>query len=128
MNSSWEPWNHVAHICPSLCQTVRKRSHIRASRHSAQFSISSRIAMRSAAALGIDGPSSHGRLVPATHLFMVIILQDMDVRDKRGHNERSAEFGVMPRLAGKTAIVTGGAKGIGRHYSQALAAEGARVM
>jgi NAD(P)-dependent dehydrogenase (short-subunit alcohol dehydrogenase family) len=34
----------------------------------------------------------------------------------------------MTRLAGKTAIVTGGAKGIGRHYSQALAAEGARVM
>lgn len=34
----------------------------------------------------------------------------------------------MPRLAGKTAIVTGGARGIGRHYSQALAAEGARVM
>ncbi len=34
----------------------------------------------------------------------------------------------MARLAGKTAIVTGGAKGIGRHYSQALAAEGARVM
>jgi NAD(P)-dependent dehydrogenase (short-subunit alcohol dehydrogenase family) len=34
----------------------------------------------------------------------------------------------MARLAGKCAIVTGGAKGIGRHYSQALAAEGARVM
>ena len=34
----------------------------------------------------------------------------------------------MPRLASKVAIVTGGAKGIGRHYSQALAAEGARVM
>jgi len=34
----------------------------------------------------------------------------------------------MTRLAGKTAIVTGGAKGIGRHYSLALAAEGARVM
>ena len=32
------------------------------------------------------------------------------------------------RLAGKTAIVTGGAKGIGRHYSLALAAQGARVM
>jgi NAD(P)-dependent dehydrogenase (short-subunit alcohol dehydrogenase family) len=34
----------------------------------------------------------------------------------------------MARLAGKVAIVTGGARGIGRHYSQALAAEGARVM
>lgn len=34
----------------------------------------------------------------------------------------------MARLTGKTAIVTGGAKGIGRHYAQALAAEGARVM
>jgi NAD(P)-dependent dehydrogenase (short-subunit alcohol dehydrogenase family) len=34
----------------------------------------------------------------------------------------------MTRLAGKTAIVTGGARGIGRHYSLALAAEGARVM
>jgi NAD(P)-dependent dehydrogenase (short-subunit alcohol dehydrogenase family) len=34
----------------------------------------------------------------------------------------------MGRLDGRSAIVTGGAKGIGRHYSQALAAEGARVM
>jgi NAD(P)-dependent dehydrogenase (short-subunit alcohol dehydrogenase family) len=34
----------------------------------------------------------------------------------------------MARLAGRTAIVTGGAKGIGRHYSRALVAEGARVM
>jgi NAD(P)-dependent dehydrogenase (short-subunit alcohol dehydrogenase family) len=32
------------------------------------------------------------------------------------------------RLAGRAAIVTGGAKGIGRHYSHALAAEGAEVM
>ena len=34
----------------------------------------------------------------------------------------------MGRLDGRAAIVTGGAKGIGRHYSDALAAEGARVM
>jgi NAD(P)-dependent dehydrogenase (short-subunit alcohol dehydrogenase family) len=34
----------------------------------------------------------------------------------------------MGRLDGRAAIVTGGAKGIGRHYSLALAAEGARVM
>ena len=34
----------------------------------------------------------------------------------------------MARLEGRTAIVTGGAMGIGRHYSQALAAEGAQVM
>jgi NAD(P)-dependent dehydrogenase (short-subunit alcohol dehydrogenase family) len=34
----------------------------------------------------------------------------------------------MSRLQGKVAIVTGGAAGIGRHYSQALAAAGARVM
>ena len=34
----------------------------------------------------------------------------------------------MGRLDGRVSIVTGGAKGIGRHYSLALAAEGARVM
>src|SRR5881227_274440 len=34
----------------------------------------------------------------------------------------------MARLSGRAAIVTGGAKGIGRHYSRALVAEGARVM
>lgn len=34
----------------------------------------------------------------------------------------------MKRLTGRTAIVTGGAKGIGVHYADALAAEGAQVM
>ena len=34
----------------------------------------------------------------------------------------------MGRLSERTAIVTGGARGIGRHYADALAAEGAQVM
>jgi NAD(P)-dependent dehydrogenase (short-subunit alcohol dehydrogenase family) len=34
----------------------------------------------------------------------------------------------MSRLGGKVVIVTGGARGIGMHYSRALAKEGARVM
>jgi len=38
------------------------------------------------------------------------------------------QYRVMGRLDGRTAIVTGGARGIGRHYSRALAAAGARVM
>ena len=34
----------------------------------------------------------------------------------------------MARLSGRVAILTGGAKGIGRHYAGALAAHGARLM
>src|SRR6202034_2005177 len=34
----------------------------------------------------------------------------------------------MARLDNRVAILTGGAKGIGRHYAQRLAAEGARLM
>ena len=33
----------------------------------------------------------------------------------------------MGKLEGKTAVVTGGATGIGRHYTEALAREGATV-
>ena len=47
MNSSAGPWNHVAIITPSSCQTVRKRSQSPASRQTAQLSTSSRIARRS---------------------------------------------------------------------------------
>src|SRR5215472_7254949 len=35
---------------------------------------------------------------------------------------------IMARLDGRVAILTGGAKGIGKHYARALAAEGARLM
>lgn len=52
--------------------------------------------------------------------------KDVDGGDKPGHDEWEKKR--MARLAGKVAIVTGGAKGIGRHYSLALAAHGARVM
>src|SRR5947209_12996006 len=47
MNSSAVPWNQVAIIRPSSCQTVRKRSHIMASRQIAQFSMRSRMIRRS---------------------------------------------------------------------------------
>ena len=34
----------------------------------------------------------------------------------------------MARLDGRVAILTGGAKGIGKHYARALTSEGARLM
>src|SRR5690242_10934317 len=107
MNTSTPPWNQVAFITPSSCQTVRKRAQSRASRHSAQFSISSRISRRSAASslMGLVSVLSSGRLIASSR-------------------RREA----MPRLEGRSAIVTGGARGIGRHYSLALAAEGAHIM
>jgi NAD(P)-dependent dehydrogenase (short-subunit alcohol dehydrogenase family) len=64
-------------------------------------------------------------LVAGIHVLHDRDNKGVDGRDKPGHDELEP---VMARLEGKTAIVTGGAKGIGRHYSQALAAEGARVM
>ncbi|MGH6684860.1 MAG: SDR family NAD(P)-dependent oxidoreductase, partial [Pseudolabrys sp.] len=67
-------------------------------------------------------------LVPAIHVFIVPIMQDVDARNKCGHDELQAGGQAMARLEGKTAIVTGGARGIGAHYSRALASEGARVM
>ena len=73
----------------------------------------------------MDGARNFGML-ELRHLYIVA---GSRVYPTSGRQARSRQLGdVMPRLAGKTAIVTGGAKGIGRHYSQALAAEGARVM
>src|SRR5262249_11752233 len=48
MKSSAGPWNHVAIIRPSSCQTVRKRSQSPASRQTTQFSTRRRISSSSA--------------------------------------------------------------------------------
>ncbi len=53
MKRSAEPWNQVAIIRPSECQTPRKRSQSPASRHTAQFWTTSRISSRSTSAAGI---------------------------------------------------------------------------
>src|SRR6478609_2007045 len=47
MKSSHDPWNQVAIIRPSSCQTVRNRSQSPASRQTTQFSTSRRIAASS---------------------------------------------------------------------------------
>ena len=49
MKPSAVPWNQVAIMRPSSCQTVRSRSHSPASRQTAQDSTSSRIARRESA-------------------------------------------------------------------------------
>jgi NAD(P)-dependent dehydrogenase (short-subunit alcohol dehydrogenase family) len=67
-------------------------------------------------------------LVAGIHVLHHRNNRGVDGRHKAGHDGCESERETMPRLAGKTAIVTGGAKGIGRHYAQALAADGAQVM
>src|SRR5665213_3173937 len=61
MKSAAEPWNQVAIITPSSCQTVRKRSQSPASRQTAQFSINSRRASRSMVTSFIFQVSFHAR-------------------------------------------------------------------
>src|SRR5436853_7904270 len=97
---------------PSSCHTARKRSHMRASRSTAQSSTSWRIVRRSRRALSIPVLQRHG-------------LPSRALRTSLHCTPRRNQMG---RLDGRVSIVTGGAKGIGRHYAFALAAEGARVM
>src|SRR6185369_57842 len=114
MNWSREPWNQVACITPSSCHTVRKRSHIRASRSTAQSSTSWRMVRRSRSSASMR---NHSVVRPASSTHGARFWLHSPHRERR-----------MGRLEGRVAIVTGGARGIGRHYSFALAAQGARVM
>src|SRR4051812_22923365 len=97
---------------PSSCHTARKRSHSRASRSTAQSSTSWRMVRRSRSALSIPVLQRHR--LPSRALTTSL--------------HCTARRNQMGRLDGRVAIVTGGAKGIGRNYSFALAAEGARVI
>src|SRR6478736_2954632 len=74
---------------------------MRASRQSTQFSINARISRLSAVLRAMKRSPVIAGLVPAIHVSMVAILQDVDARDKRGHDDREAERQDMPRLAGK---------------------------
>ena len=60
MNSSALPWNQVAIMRPSSCQTPRKRSQSPASRHTTQFSTTSRMASRSEMAVAMSCSSRPG--------------------------------------------------------------------
>jgi hypothetical protein len=61
MKSRAGPWNQVAVIQPSVgCHTVANRSQPPASRHSAQFSTSSRMANLSASVVGCTEGSLDG--------------------------------------------------------------------
>ncbi len=53
----------------------------------------------------------------------------MDARHKTGHDELIAGIRLMPGIvSGKVAVVTGGARGIGRAIALGMAAEGAHVV
>src|SRR5262252_380642 len=87
MKSRAGPWNQVAVIQPSVgCHTVANRSQSPASRHSAQFSTSSRMANLSASAVRCTGAPlvveavTHGH--PACHrryLFDALVSVGHDV-------------------------------------------------
>src|SRR5258706_2397578 len=69
MNFPAGPWNQVAVIQPSSCQTVRKRSQSPASRHRAQFWTTSMICSLSLTSGSIGGPRSVQRRAGDLHDF-----------------------------------------------------------
>src|SRR5579862_7501272 len=93
MNSSNVPWNHVAHMRPSACQTVRKRSHKRASRHTAQFSTSSRMTRLSSSITAIEiprapSPGPAKRRAPVIHLRSCV--KELNCRVKPGNTTQGS--------------------------------------
>src|SRR5688500_6840802 len=69
MNSRAGPWNQVALIQPSSCQTVRKRSQSPASRQIAQFSTTWTMASRSSITSIDLRPGDLHDLAPLHDLF-----------------------------------------------------------